>query len=114
MGRRIERARELRAAAPDAERILWDRIRNRKLDGFKFRRQLPVAGYFADFACIEARLIVELDGGQHSEQADYDARRTQALESAGYLVLRFWNHAVFEDCDSVVDTILRDLKLARP
>lgn len=68
MLQKTPRARELRQTSPDAERILWDRLRNRKLVGFKFRRQAPILNYFADFFCIEARLIVELDGGQHSEQ----------------------------------------------
>ena len=114
VSQKITRARELRSTGTRPEKILWSHLRGAKLEGFKFRRQHPIAGYFADFACVEAKLVVELDGGQHSERADYDARRTEALEAAGYRVFRFWNHAVLEDCGSVIDTILRELRLARP
>lgn len=113
MSDKTSHARELRKTSPDAETIIWSRIRGRKLDGFKFRRQHPIAGFFADFACVEAKLVVELDGGQHAEAADYDARRTEAIEAAGFRVFRFWNSAVFEDSDSVVETILRELRLGR-
>ncbi|MEI9964007.1 MAG: DUF559 domain-containing protein [Caulobacteraceae bacterium] len=75
-------ARELRRSQTDCERKLRAVLRGRKLSGFKFRRQQPVAGYIADFLCLEAKLIVELDGGQHADRAEYDATRTQVLENA--------------------------------
>jgi very-short-patch-repair endonuclease len=85
---RTERARELRQTSTVAERKLWSLVRNRKIAGCKFRRQVPIDRYFADFACLEARLIVELDGDHHADQVDYDAGRTEALEAAGWTVLR--------------------------
>ena len=92
---------------------MWSRLRNRQLCGFKFRRQMPIQGYFADFACIEAKLIVELDGGQHADQAAYDAKRTEMIEFAGYRVLRFWNSSVIGELDEVLDVIARELQLAQ-
>ena len=111
---RIGRARELRAGTTDVERRLWSVLRNRQLGGAKFRRQYPIERYFADFACVEARLIVELDGGQHDEQAGYDARRTEVLETCGWKVIRFWNNEVTENLDGVADTILHELGKMAP
>jgi very-short-patch-repair endonuclease len=107
------RSRELRAKAPEAERIMWSRLRNRQLCGCKFRRQMSIQGYFADFACVEAKLIVELDGGQHADQIEYDARRTEMIEMAGYRVLRFRNSSVMTELDEVLDVIARELQLAQ-
>jgi very-short-patch-repair endonuclease len=100
-------ARELRTAPSDAERHLWSRVRGRELGGWKFRRQVPIGQFIADFACLEAMLLIELDGGQHAEPevVASDDRRTRWLESLGYRVLRFWNDAVFQDTDSVVEAI---------
>ena len=81
-------ARKLRAGMTDAERMLWSHLRNRRLQGFKFRRQFPVAGFIADFACIEAKLIVEVDGGQHLDHVTFDLRRTEKLSELGYQVMR--------------------------
>jgi very-short-patch-repair endonuclease len=116
MGReaKIARARELRVEATDVERKLWSVLRGRQLDGAKFRRQYPIDRYFADFACVEAKLIVELDGGQHAEQADYDAQRAEALQLQGWKVIRFWNNEVIENLDGVADTILYELNLRAP
>jgi len=100
------RARELRASQTDAERFLWGRLRNRRLGGFRWRRQAPVAGFFADFACVERRLIVELDGSQHGEHLDYDQRRTAVLQAAGWRVIRFWNDEVFDNLEGVCEAIL--------
>ncbi len=111
---RTRRARALRAASTDVEHKLWSVLRNRQLAGAKFRRQLPVDRYFADFACVEARLIVELDGSQHMEaQAAYDAERTRILEAAGWFVMRFWNNEVIDNIEGVADAVLAQLKLAR-
>ncbi|HVY32944.1 MAG TPA: endonuclease domain-containing protein [Caulobacteraceae bacterium] len=101
----IARARSLRASQTSPERLLWSKLRDRRLAGWKWRRQVPFAPYIADFYCIEAALVVELDGGQHSERADYDARRTAYLEQQGLRVIRFWNHQVLEDLDWVCGEI---------
>ena len=100
-------ARSLRKAATEAERALWYYLRDRRLDGHKFRRQSPVGKHVADFACIEARLIVELDGGQHfdPESAAADARRTAEMEAVGYHVMRFTNQEALGRMDSVLETI---------
>lgn len=103
------RARELRTDSTDAERELWNRLRQRQLKNFRFRRQHPVGRYIADFACPEAGLIVELDGGHHLAQAEADARRTSDLECAGYCVLRFWNDDVLKKTDDVVAAIFNAL-----
>lgn len=101
-----ERARLLRAHDTAAESRLWQALRNRQLGGWKWRRQVPVGTYVVDFLCIEARLVVELDGGQHAEQVAYDERRTAFLEAQGLRVLRFWNHAVIEAREGVCDAVL--------
>jgi len=93
------RARELRAAGTDAERKLWSAIRGSQLGGFKFRRQVPIGRYIADFVCPARKLIVEVDGGQHT--VDGDAARTAFLEGQGYRVLRFWNNEVLRNLDGV-------------
>ncbi len=110
---RTSNARRLRQEKTDAERKLWSILRNRKLDGWKFRRQVPIDRYFADFVCMDARLIVELDGGQHSEQVEYDEARTKVLETYGFTVLRFWNSQVLTQPDGVAQSILHELRSAR-
>jgi very-short-patch-repair endonuclease len=107
-------ARRLRRNSTDAERRLWLRVRDRRLDGWKFKRQVPVAGYVVDFLCADARLIVELDGGQHAVRAAADNKRTEVLEAAGYLVLRFWNNDVFENIDGVLEEIVATLRPRSP
>lgn len=104
-------SRKLRRASTDAETRLWSRLRNRQLSGFKFRRQMPIGNHVADFACEEARLVIELDGGQHADNAA-DAARTAATEAAGYHVLRFWNHDVLGNTDGVLEEIARTLRLS--
>jgi len=103
------RARELRSKQTDAERLLWNKLRNRQLAGFKFRRQCTVEPYIVDFVCIEAKLIVELDGGQHQMQDAYDGRRSQYLTSLGFKVLRFWNNDVLANMTGVLEIIRGDL-----
>jgi very-short-patch-repair endonuclease len=98
-------ARRLRRDQTDAEALLWSRLRNRQLCGRKFRRQVPILNYIADFISTDARLIVELDGGQHTERKMEDGVRTRELEAAGYVVVRFWNGEVFENLDGVLETI---------
>ena len=97
-------ARRLRKNPTDAETRLWSRLRRKQLDGHRFRRQVSLGPYVADFVCFEARLIVEVDGGQHAERAA-DTARTAWLEAQGYRVLRFWNNDVLGNIDGVVETI---------
>ena len=110
----VDRARELRQDMTDAEQKLWHHLRNRQLSGHKFRRQHDIDHYIADFACTEALLIVELDGGQHADQADYDERRTQHLQARGYRVLRFWNNDVLTNLEGVLTVILGSLASPAP
>jgi very-short-patch-repair endonuclease len=91
----LERARRLRREMTDAERRLWAMLRGSQLEGAKFRRQVPIGRYIADFACFKSKLIVELDGSQHADSA-YDAERDAWLEAQGFRVLRFWNAAMEE------------------
>jgi len=104
----MDRARQLRRNQTDAERKLWSRLRAAQL-GVKFRRQHPVIGYYADFCCIEHRLIVELDGGQHAERQAHDAQRTKDLQAAGFRVLRFWNDDALLRTDDVLAAIAQAL-----
>ena len=103
-------ARALRKLQTDAEAILWSRLRNRQMAGRKFRRQVPLLGYVADFASLDAKVIIELDGGQHAEQAEADEKRTRAIEAVGFLVVRFWNADVFTNLEGVMETIRATLK----
>jgi len=98
----------------DAEQLLWRRLRNRELSGKKFRRQHEIGRYIADFVCTEAMLIIELDGGQHAKQVEYDGRRTRYLQAMGYRVLRFWNNDVLQDIESVLTVILDCLASPAP
>ena len=111
-GKTTKRARGLRREAPFPERLLWSKLRNRQLDGWKFRRQHPVGPYFADFACSEAKLIVELDGDTHGEEAQqaHDANRTRLMEAEGWEVLRIWNAHLMENIDGALDRILQTLE----
>ena len=98
-------ARSLRANQTDAERRLWQLLRSRQLNGLKFRRQHPVGPYIVDFCCLEQRLIVELDGGQHADETRNDEVRTHWLRLQGYRVLRFWNHEALRETSAVLDAI---------
>ncbi len=99
------RARLLRRHQTSAELQLWQALRDRRLLGMKFRRQHRIGSFFVDFVCLEARLIVELDGSQHLERAGYDADRTRNLEQQGFRLLRFWNDAVFNTPSLVLGAI---------
>jgi very-short-patch-repair endonuclease len=100
-------ARTLRKNSTDAERILWSELRDHRLNGASFRRQVPIANYIADFVCHAAKLVIELDGGQHfSDQAEQaDAARSAAIEAKGFKVLRFSNHDVMSNRTGVLETI---------
>jgi very-short-patch-repair endonuclease len=103
------KARNLRKAQTDAERVLWQQLRNRQLSGAKFKRQYGMGRYIVDFICLESKLIVEVDGGQHAEQHEYDAQRTAWLEAQGFKVLRFWNNEVLSETAVVLEVIMREL-----
>jgi adenine-specific DNA-methyltransferase len=109
-----EFARHLRRHQTDAERTIWYVLRAHRLAGHKFRRQVPIGPYIADFVCHEARLIIELDGGQHAERREYDTGRTRWLESQGFRVLRFWNVDVLQSTDSVSEAIALALQSKTP
>jgi lysyl-tRNA synthetase class 2 len=108
------RERALRHDQTDAERHLWQALRNRRLGGFRFRRQHRIGPYYADFACTEASLVVELDGSQHLQQHEHDALRTACLQQRGYRVLRFWNDDARLRTDEVLDAILGALRTPHP
>ena len=108
--RDIRKARNLRVDSTDVERLLWSHLRGRRLRNFKFRRQQPIGGYIVDFVCVETRLVIELDGGQHSELAAQDAHRTTMLEKNGFRVVRFWNDEVLKNLEGVLEEILQQLE----
>ena len=114
MRSRIENARALRRHSTDAERRLWYYLRNRRLGGYRFRRQVPLGRYVVDFACLPARLIVELDGGQHVPRRIEDEERTRHLERGGFRVLRFWNDDALLRTEAVLESILGALCSAGP
>ena len=109
----ITNARQLRKNLTDSEKRLWLELRLRQT-GYKFRRQFAIGKYIVDFACPERKLIVELDGGHHAGQADYDAGRTRWLESQGFRVLRFWNNEIQTNLNGVKEVIYKYLKEAKP
>jgi adenine-specific DNA-methyltransferase len=98
-------ARQLRKTQTDAERRLWQGLRNRSLAGFKFRRQHPVGPYICDFVCLDRQLVIEVDGGQHASQVKQDEIRTAYFESKGFTVMRFWNHEVLTETEAVLERI---------
>ena len=98
-------AQAMRREPTEAERLLWARLRDRRLGGFKFRRQHPLGAFVADFACLERRVIVEADGGQHVD-SEYDAHRSEQLCKQGWQVIRFWNSEVRENPNGVAEAIL--------
>ena len=108
------RERSLRRTQTDAERHLWQRLRDRRLLGLKFRRQHRISPYVVDFVCVDAGLIVELDGSQYLDQADYDVVRTAFLSSHGFRVLRFWNDDILLRSNVVLEAILAALPAPHP
>jgi len=105
------KARGLRKNPTEAEKRLWNHLRLRQLGGYKFRRQHPLGPYIVDFICLEKRLIIEVDGGQHSGRVDYDRERTSWLEAQGFIVIRFWNNEVLNEIDVVKEVIAEALGL---
>jgi very-short-patch-repair endonuclease len=104
-------ARRLRTTPTDAEIRLWSRLRRKQLDSFRFRRQQPLGNYVVDFFCPEAKLIIEVDGGQHAEESD---TRQRWLEARGYRVVRFWNNDVLGNTEGVLQRILDALRAVPP
>jgi very-short-patch-repair endonuclease len=103
----LDFARQLRSKQTDTENRLWSHLRAHRLCGLKFRRQQPIGVYVVDFLCPEKKLIVELDGGQHQDRAEYDKVRDAWLKSEGYTVLRYWNNEVMGDLEGVLEDIGR-------
>jgi very-short-patch-repair endonuclease len=99
------RARELRQPLTQAEQVLWERLRNFQLGGFKFRRQHPIGAFIVDFYCAQVRLVIEIDGSSHLDQKDYDDYRTGWLELNGFRVIRFTNSEVGEEIETVLEVI---------
>jgi very-short-patch-repair endonuclease len=114
--KRVLRARKLRHEMTDAERKLWWHLRRIPIEGTHFRRQATIGPYFADFACHEKRVVVEVDGGQHNQPSHIpaDAKRTEDLKSRGYRVLRFWNHEVLKNIEGVMESIYAAVREAGP
>ncbi|MBE0504975.1 MAG: endonuclease domain-containing protein [Desulfuromonadales bacterium] len=106
--------RTLRINMTDAERAVWKVLRGRQFSGQKFRRQHPFEDYILDFVCLSIKLVIEVDGGQHSSQSEYDEVRTKRLNSAGFHVLRFWNNEVLEEFDAVTEKIFLTIQRLIP
>ena len=108
------RARSLRRNSTDAEVLVWQHLRSRRLLGCKFRRQVPIGKYIVDFLCEDPPIIIELDGGQHMEQERYDQTRTNWLQANGFLVLRFWNNDIAENLEGVLESLFSTIEKSRP
>ena len=107
-------ARNLRKNPTEAEKILWQRLRNRQLEGFKFRRQQILGSYVVDFVNFERKLVIELDGSQHAVEKERDWKRDRWLQTQGFEVVRYWNNEVFENMAGVLETIRARLLAALP
>ena len=100
------KVRQLRKNMTEAECTLWKHLRLRQFEGHKFGRQQPIGKYIVDFVCFEKRLVVEVDGGQHSKQIDYDLKRSAWLEKQGFRVLRFWDNQVLKEIEGIKEMII--------
>ena len=107
-------AREMRGRMTDAEALLWMLLRNRRIAGAKFRRQHPVGRYILDYYCVENKLGIELDGGQHGKAVDYDQNRDNWLHTQGILVLRFWNNQMLTETEAVMEAIYQAIVAVVP
>ncbi len=108
----LSNAKALRTNQTDAELRLWYHLRAHRFMDLKFKRQKPMGCYIVDFVCVERRLIIEIDGGQHAEQAEYDQRRDMWLRNEGYTVLRFWNNEVLQQLEGVLEQIRLTISLS--
>ena len=106
-------ARTLRKRSTEAEKLLWSRLRGRRFEGIKFKREVPIGNYIVDFVALDLKIVIEVDGGLHDMRAARDAERTRILEEWGYHVVRFWNNDVLGNIDGVLDAILQELQLVR-
>ena len=104
MENKIILARNLRKNSTIQERRLWNLLKNRQFHNLKFKRQQPIGDYIVDFICKEAKIIIEIDGGQHNEpeNINYDKVRTEYLNNLGYKVIRFWNNEIYENIEGVI------------
>ena len=98
----------------DAEKLLWQHLRNRQLGEYKFRLQRPIGPYIVDFVCLEKKLVIEVDGGQHAGEMELDSKRSDYLKEKGYRVMRFWNNEVLKETESVLTVILSSLDGTSP
>ena len=105
-----ERSRDLRKNLTDAEQKLWQKLRSKQIQGNKFRRQFVLGNYIVDFICLDKRLIIEVDGGQHMDNVDYDSQRDEWLKNQNFKVIRFWNNQVLSEIDSVLEVIVKNLE----
>ncbi|MFZ2525810.1 MAG: endonuclease domain-containing protein [Candidatus Ferrigenium altingense] len=101
----LDNAKSLRRNLTDAEQKLWYHLRAHRFMGRKFKRQKPIGRYVVDFVCLEEKLVIELDGGQHAENIEYDKARDSWLRSEGYTVLRFWNNELMNEMEGVLEQI---------
>jgi very-short-patch-repair endonuclease len=108
------RARTLRQNTTEAEKRVWQILRSQQMNEYKFRRQVPIGRYIADFVCHEARLILEIDGGQHDRSSPQEAERSRFLQNEGYRILRFWNNEVLANLDGIHATIAAELGRITP
>lgn len=106
----LANARRMRHESTDAEQKLWRAVRGRRFGGYKFKRQYPIGRYIVDFVCLEERLIIELDGGQHALHEEYDSERTAYLEAKSFRAIRYWNDVLLKHTDEVLEDILRVLR----
>jgi very-short-patch-repair endonuclease len=106
--------KHLRQNMTRAEWKLWHHLRRKQIGGLRFRRQYPIGDYIVDFICLPARLIIEVDGGQHAQMEQEDAQRTAWLESQGFRVIRFWNNEVMETMEHVIETIQSEVRCPPP
>lgn len=110
----LQRVRALRSSATEAEKLLWGKLRSGRLGEAKFRRQVWIGPYIADFYCHAAKLVVEIDGSHHNDQVEYDSVRSQFLSERGLRVLRFWNNGVLQDLNTVLEAIRAELNTLVP
>jgi very-short-patch-repair endonuclease len=108
----LKNAKSLRSNQTEAEKQLWYNLRAGRFLDLKFKRQKPIGTYIVDFVCLEQKMIIELDGGQHSTQLEYDTKRTEFFESQGYRVLRFWNNQVLQEMVGVLEVIRTQITLS--
>ncbi|HJR74301.1 MAG TPA: endonuclease domain-containing protein [Luteimonas sp.] len=109
----LDHAKRMRIGQTDAEAKLWLHLRGKRFSGFKFKRQQPIGPFIVDFVCLRCRVVVEADGGQHTDAAAYDQSRTNWLEEQGFRVLRFWNNDILQRTNDVLDSILNALNGSR-